>query len=185
MPRRIRAIVALSLMAVGALLASPGTALADCMPPPPIEVAVETAEIVFVGTVTETAQGNRWASVAVEEIWRGPDLEASVVVKGGPAGNMATSVDRYFEAGVRYLFFPYADQEQGGLADNSCSSTQPWTEDMAKLRPADARTPVEGPGEPSAGGFDVAGLAGPVALVAVVFVVLLAIGLVARGRSEA
>jgi hypothetical protein len=185
MLRRIRALVALSLLAVGGLLASPGTALADCMPPPPVEVAVETAEIVFVGTVTETAQGNRWANVQVEEIWRGPELEATVVVKGGPEGNMATSVDRHFEAGVKYLFFSYIDAEQGGLADNSCTNTQPWAEEMTKLRPADARTPVETTSTPEAGGTDLAGLAGPAALVAVVFIALLAIGLVARGRFEA
>jgi hypothetical protein len=184
MLRRIRALVALSLLAVTGLLASPGVALADCMPPPPLEVAVETAEIVFIGTVTETAQGNRWANVQVEEIWRGPDLAATVLVKGGPAGNMATSVDRSFEAGVKYLFFPYADAEQGGLADNSCTNTQPWAEDMARLRPAGARTPAEATSPPGAAGIDVAGLAGPAALVIIVFVALLAIGLVARGRSE-
>ena len=184
MLRRMRALLALSLLAVAGLLASPGTALADCMPPPPIEVAVETAEIVFVGTVTETAQGNRWANVQVEEIWRGPDLAASVLVKGGPAGNMATSVDRHFEAGVKYIFFPSVDAEQGGLADNSCTNTQPWAEDMAELRPVGFRAPAE-EASPTSQGFDMGGLERILAGVGAVFLALLAIGLVARGRSEA
>ena len=185
MPRllRIRALLAAAVTTTGFILAAPGAVLADCMAPPPIEESVETAEIVFVGTVVETSSNNTWASVSVEEIWRGPDLGKNVVVKGGPGGDTMTSVDRFFEAGVKYLFLPYVDQEQGGLADNSCTNTQPFMIDMAKLRPADARVPIEEAAAASQG-IDLDALL-PFALVGVVFVALLGIGLIARGRADA
>lgn len=184
MLRRLRALLALSLLSTGAVLASPGAALADCMPPPPLEAALKTAEFVFIGTVDSTAQGNRWASVTVTEIWRGPDVGKTVLVKGGPEGNAATSVDRFFEVGLTYIFFPYVDAEGGGLADNSCTNTQQWSQDMAALRPADARTPIDEEETAGQGGVQLDDLL-PFVLVGVVFVVLLGIGLVARGRSEA
>jgi hypothetical protein len=171
------------LVAVAALVfvLPPTAVLADCMMPAPIQEAAQTAEIVFVGTVAETSNHNSWASVQVEEVWRGPDLEAAVIVKGGPAGNMATSVDRFFEAGVKYLFFPYVDAEGGGLADNSCSNTVPWSADLAPLRPADARPPV-GATE-NAEAFDVGGLLAPLGVAVLVGGLLLVAGLLARGRT--
>jgi hypothetical protein len=104
------------------------------------------------------------------------------VVKGGPGGDAMTSVDRAFEAGVQYIFFPYVDQEQGGLADNSCTNTQPFTVDMARLRPPEARPPAE-EAAASNQGFDLTALL-PFAVVGVVFAALLGVGLVARGRAD-
>jgi hypothetical protein len=150
------------------------------MMPPPIEEAVKSAEILFVGTVAQTTNRNSWASVEVREVWRGPDQPQAVVVRGGPAGNAATSVDRVFEAGVTYLFFPYADAELG-LADNSCTSTTAWTEDLAALRPEDVRPPIGG--EAAEGGFDVAGLVVPIGVALLLGGALIAAGLVARGRT--
>lgn len=181
---RVRSLLALAPISLALLLASPGAALADCLPPPPLEQAVQTADVVFVGTVTETANRNTWASVAVEEVWRGPDQPMSVVIKGGPGGNAATSVDRTFEVGVKYLFFPYVDP-QAGLSDNSCTNTQPWTEAMVALRPAEPRAPIGETNAPGGQGIDLGGFVGPVVLVVVVFVVMLGIGLLARGRQEA
>ena len=163
-----------------ALLATPSIALADCMMPPPVEEAARTADIVFVGTVTSTANRDSWASVTVEEVWRGPDQPATVVVKGGPAGNAATSVDRSFVVGTKYLFFPYVDPE-AGLSDNSCTNTQAWTNDLAAIRPADARQPT-GASAPS-GGFDIGGLVGPLAVALVVAGFLFVAGFLARGRT--
>ena len=57
-------------------------AAASCVPPPALEEAVRTAEVVFVGTVMEAANRGRTATVRVEEVWRGPDLGATVVVDG-------------------------------------------------------------------------------------------------------
>lgn len=169
-----------AVAAVPLLLAfAPATALGSCAMAPNLEESVQTADMVFVGTVTETSNRNSWASVQVEEVWRGPDQERNVVVKGGPPGNAATSVDRSFEAGVRYLFFPSVDPALG-LADNSCSSTTPWTEAMVALRPADAREPIGA--EPEAAGFDLGGLLVPIGVAVFVGGALFLAGLVARGR---
>lgn len=170
------------LAAVGALafVVPPSAVLADCMMPPPVQEAAQTAEIVFVGTVVATTNRNSWAHVAVEEIWRGPDQPAEVVVRGGPEGNAATSVDRSYAAGTRYLFFPYAD-EAGALADNSCTNTVEWSADLAQLRPADARQPLGA--TPAEEGFDVGGLIAPLGVAILVGGVLLVAGLLARGRS--
>ena len=191
MTRLVPAFTVLALL----LLAMPGAALADCAMPPDIKTAATSADIVFVGTVTATANRSTWATVAVEEVWRGPDHAAEVLIMGGPAGNAATSVDRSFEVGVKYLFFPYAfdsgnegggtragNGAESGLADNSCTSTTPWTEDLLGLRPSDARAPI---GAPARSGFDVGGLLGPLVTVTVVAAALLAVGLLARGRQSA
>lgn len=163
-----------------ALLLSPPI-VGDCMMPPPIAEAVQAADIVFVGTVAQTTNRNTWASVDVTEVWRGPDLPTAVIVRGGPGGNAASSIDRAFEPGVTYLFFPYADPELG-LADNSCTSTTPWSEELAELRPADARQPTGG--GTAEGGFDPAGLLVPIGVALLVGGALIAAGLIARGRTS-
>lgn len=164
-----------------AFVLTPSAVLADCMPPPGIEEAVETAGIVFLGTVTETANHDSWATVAVDEVWRGPDQPAVVVVRGGPEGNMATSVDRAFKSGVTYLFFPYED-ETGALADNSCTNTVEWTADLVALRPEGIRAPIGA--TPTGGdGFDLGGVIAPLGVALLVGGALVVAGLLARGRS--
>lgn len=163
------------------LLAAPGAVLADCMAPPPIEQAVREAEVVFVGTVTRTEDQARRAIVAVEEVWRGPDLPASTVVLGG-VGDGFTSVDRTYEAGLTYVFFPSIDPESRALVDNLCTNTVVWQDEYETLRPADARSPLgESSGEGA--GFDVASLVPAGVVVLVVAGLLLVAGLVARGRE--
>ena len=176
----MRRLVLAAVVAGPLLLAlAPAIALADCMMPPPIEEAVKTADIVFVGTVAQTTNRNAWANVEVTEVWRGWSGPRAVVVKGGPPGNAATSVDRAFEPGVTYLFFPYADEELG-LADNSCSPTTPWTDDLEALRPAVTRVPIGA--EPEAGGFDLGGVLVPLGVAVIVGGALFLAGLAARGR---
>jgi hypothetical protein len=89
-------------------------------------------------------------------------------------------VDRAFDVGVKYLFFPYTDPALG-LADNSCSATTPWSEDLSVFRPRDART-ANGVAA-AATGFDLSGILGPVVVAVVVSGVLLLIGLLARSRQ--
>lgn len=178
--KTLRVLRVLAAVAALAYVLPPSAVLASCMMPPPVEEAAQNAEIVFVGTVAETSNHNSWASVVVDEVWRGPDQPATVVVKGGPEGNMATSVDRSFEVGVKYLFFPYAD-ETGGLADNSCTNTVQWSADLAQLRPADARQPLGATEAES--GFDVGSVIAPIGVAALVAGVLLVVGLLARGRT--
>lgn len=184
--------LALSLGVALGLLAAPAVTLADCMMPPSVAEALTNAEIVFVGTVTETSNRSSWATVEVEDIWKGPDVPAVVLVKGGPGGNAATSVDRTFEVGVKYLFFPYVANAtepalgrgidvEAGLADNSCTNTTPWVPELADLRPAGAHAPIGA--APEASGFDVMSIAVPAGVALLVAGVLLGVGLLARGRD--
>lgn len=178
--RAFRVLRVAASVAALAFVLTPSAVLADCMMPPPVQEAAQSADIVFVGTVSETSNRNSWANVAVEEIWRGPDLPAQVIVKGGPDGNAATSVDRSYAVGVKYLFFPYAG-EDGALADNSCTNTVEWSADLAQLRPADARQPLGV--ETAEEGFDLGGVIAPLGVAVLVGGVLLVAGLLARGRT--
>jgi hypothetical protein len=131
------------VVALGTLLVLPTPVAASCIAPPPIEEAVESAEMVFIGTVRDVANHNRTAGVEVQEIWRGPDLPARVIVHGGPEDpNLITSVDRTFAAGTTYLFVLSAVGRP--LQDSGCSSTVEWNAGLGALRPADARPPRAG-----------------------------------------
>lgn len=177
--RTVPLATALVLGAALALLA-PTTTLADCRAPEPIGRAVANADVVFVGTVVETANRGTWATVRVDEIWRGKDQPSTVLVKGGPPGNAATSVDRAYEVGVKYVFFPYSDAD-GSLADNSCTNTTQWTAELAALRPADARSPIGA--TPEASGFELSSVLVPGVVALVVAGLLVGVGLLARGRD--
>ena len=59
--------LALSLGAAFGLLAAPAVTMASCMMPPPVAEALKTAEIVFVGTVTETSLTELTAAAARRE----------------------------------------------------------------------------------------------------------------------
>jgi hypothetical protein len=176
-----RSALLLPVAAAFAILSAPGAVLADCMMPPPIEEAVRSSEVVFVGTVVAVQDQGRRATVEIDEIWRGPDLPVTTIILGGQ-GEGFTSVDRTYEVGVKYVFFPYVDPDTRALIDNLCSNTTPWLDDYEEIRPAEARPPI---GDPSAepAGFDVAGLVPIGALVLAVAGVLLVVGLVARGRE--
>jgi hypothetical protein len=136
----MRAMLAL----VAALLIAfivPGGAAASCIQPPPLDEAMASADVVFVGTVTGVANHDRTATVLVHEVWKGPDMASTVRVLGGPEDeNTGSSVDRMYTAGTRYLFV--VQIEQGRLSDSACSSTQEMTPDLAVARPAVVRTPI-------------------------------------------
>jgi hypothetical protein len=177
--RRLRVLGAIAALLVAAL---PGTAVASCIMPPPLAESIRLAEVVIVGTVGATENRARWATINVEEIWKGPDLPPTVIVRAGPAGDTFSSIDRTFDAGVRYLFLLGRD-EQGGFTDNACSQTTPWEVGLAALRPADFRPPTVIDGTADAG--DPAELLVPAIVALLVAAVLLAIGLLARGRRPA
>ena len=123
-----------------ALALLPGTAAASCIEFPPIEEHLAQAQVVLVGTVQAVTNQDRTAQVEVHEIWRGGDIPALVTVYGGPDDpNMATSTDRSYRPGIRYLFAVQA--LDGRLEDNGCTATQEWTDDLAALRPANATSP--------------------------------------------
>ena len=148
-----RTLVSRSITLFGATVAALAltqTAAADCMVLPPLDKALAAAPVVFVGTVIDTKHDGRTATFDVEEIWKG-SVGARVVVNGGPAiGEMekaeangqvaATSVDRAYEQGVRYLVVPFGANGEV-LTDNACSSTQPYTAELASHAPPGAAPP--------------------------------------------
>jgi hypothetical protein len=110
------------------------------------------AAVVFVGTVLSTTNGDREATVRVESIWRGPDMPTYVRVVGTPEpAAQATSVDRTYQSGKKYLFVP--ENAATPFQDNNCTSTQIYTSALAAQAPADARPPQPG-GDPSTPGIN-------------------------------
>lgn len=174
----------LPAVAIGAaLLAAPAAALADCQMAPPFEEAATSAEIVFVGTVTNLANEGRVATVRVDEVWRGGEIPAEVTVFGGtdPAGPMED--DRTFEAGVRYVFFPFV--AEGRMVDSICTATTPWVEEFAALRPAGAQTPAPS-ADSAAGPFGaIADLALPILTALLIGGAALGVAIVVGRRREA
>ena len=139
------------LLTLGALAAlapfAASTASASCavLPGQP-PAGFATAPVVFVGTVVSTANRDREATVRVESVWRGPDLLTYVRVVGTPdPAAQATSVDRTFRAGQRYLFVP--TNSTSPFQDNTCTATQLYNSSLAPQAPPDARPPKPG-GDP-------------------------------------
>ncbi len=136
-------------VAATALLAAGSTrpAAASCAAPISITDALAHADIVVVGTVTATRSHDRIATVTVEETWKGA-VGTTFEVFGGPdRDNEATSVDRTYQVGQRYLLFASEPAAHGNAAifggryeDNSCSTTQIWDPALAQYRPATAVT---------------------------------------------
>jgi hypothetical protein len=131
-----------AILALGAVAAGAAGAQASCAAPPSLRDQVASAPMVLVGTVLFTSDNERVARVKVESIWRGPELPAYVDVHGSPVSglNTASSVDRKYSAGTRYLFILFSADRP--LQDNSCSATQVYTSELAALAPADARSPA-------------------------------------------
>ncbi len=134
-------VTVLSLMAAGA-------AGASCRRPPVMEESAARADLVFVGTPVELTHGGRWASVAVEDIWKGEPDGDRVEVRAGPQSGFS-SVDRTYVLGTRYLVFAMAPPVDPRLlasygegvkwTDNECSFTQPYSSSLAESRPSTAR----------------------------------------------
>ena len=172
--------VAAATLPLALWLLVPAPVAASCAMPIPIEEAIRAGQVVITGTVTATENMGRWATVEVHEIWKGPDLPATVAVLGGPGPGTASSIDRSFNAGARYLFVLAMD-EQGQLHDNSCSATAEMAAGENQLRPKDFRTPVAA--ETTDTGPDLGGVIGAGAVALVVAAALLVVGLMARGRQ--
>jgi hypothetical protein len=135
-------LVLAAVIALWIAISGAGSAHASCALPPSLPDEIKSSPLVFVGTVLYTSDGDRVARVRVESIWKGPDLAAYVDVHGSPlAGSgQATSVDRTYQGGTRYLFVLYSAEQP--LSDNDCSGTRPYTDDIASLRPDSARGPA-------------------------------------------
>lgn len=177
----LRLAVAAALIWAG-ILAAPGRAVASCAVLPGAGAVLDLADVVLVGTVTTVVNQARWATVRVEEVWKGPDQPLDVIVQGGPGGNAATSVDRTYVVGTRYLFA--LSVSDGNLVDNACTATTPADAiDLAGLRPADARSPIGAAGPEHDPGPDLGGVIGPVAVAALVAGLLIVVVAFARRRA--
>lgn len=129
------------MTAILAVVAQAAPVGASCAPPRPLAQSLPEADVVFVGRVLATTNARRWATVQVEEIWKGRGVAATVEVRGGPAdppgpANVASSVDTFYRAGRRYLFVPY--NRPAPYRDNACTPTRPFGPGAERFRPADA-----------------------------------------------
>ena len=131
------------------VIAAPYFALASCGSPGPFGEAIRNAPAVFVGTVIDLNGGGRWATVEVQEVWKGGDLPAEAEVRGGPgAKNVATSVDRHYKLNRQYLFIPY--KRNGPVfRDSACSRTTRFRTELNRFRPLGAGEPSTSPSSES------------------------------------
>lgn len=142
---RLRLLLILAVLLLANLVRMPTAALASCAVAPQLAAALSDAPAVFVGTVTSLDHAGRVANVHVDDVWKGR-VAAVVQVVGTPDLNAgATTVDRYYTIGQKYLFIPFAG---GGdrFQDNNCSLTQPYAAGLAADRPSDAIGPPQAPG---------------------------------------
>jgi hypothetical protein len=109
-----------------ATVIQPLPAVASCVEPPPPAEGFAQAAAVFSGTVEQLDLGGRLATVAVDTVWKG-EVAESVQVQGTEVldPNMATSIDRSYQAGFSYVFF--VTPGGVGFVDNACSLTQEAT----------------------------------------------------------
>lgn len=120
-----------------ATLATATPVAADCGPVGTPAEVLPTAEVAFVGTVTEV--DGSLAHFDVLEDWTdtvGDTVDvvglAHMLPRGGDPGAMAED-DRSWVAGATYLVIPFVDGEL--LRDHICSATTEWRDDLAALRP--------------------------------------------------
>jgi len=159
---RLRRVVAFVVSVVGLVsfvVMGATAAGASCAPPPTIEESMARAELVFVGTAVEVTNSSRWATFAVEDIWKGHLDGDRAEIRGGAREGAGSSVDRKYTIDTRYLVFASAPPTEPALlrlygdgvrwTDNDCSLTQPYTETLRQARPATARALGSAPPEPA------------------------------------
>lgn len=168
------------MLAVASMGTLGSPARASCAGLPPLARAVRDAPVVFVGTVVDLTNADRWATVEVTDVWKG-DVAASVEVRGGQADppgpmNVVSSVDRSYREDKTYLFVLDSGTGEGFL-DNACTATTVYEEEMERLRPANAAPPeaASAASPPEAGGGFPWWTVGVLALVVVVGVVAAAV----------
>lgn len=157
--RRIATALVLTVGLVSFLLMGATAASASCARQPTIEESMARAELVFVGTAIEVTNASRWATFAVEEIWKGDIDGDRAEIRGGAREGVATSNDRKYQLDTRYLVFalaPPTEPPRLGLygegarwTDNGCSFTQPYTPSLHDARPDTARAVGAPPQESS------------------------------------
>jgi hypothetical protein len=136
-------VLAASLLALAMNLAAAAPALAAFCVPPDVAAAMREGRPVFTGTVVAVANRDRWASVAIDEIWSGPSLPRLIEVRGSEIvdQNVWFDADRTYLLGRRYLFAP--EVVGGRLRDHACTPTNLWVEGLERFRPNAVREPEE------------------------------------------
>ncbi len=131
-------------LALALIVGGAAPAGASCLGPPSVDTSLRDADLAFVGTAVDVTNNGRWATFSVEEVWKGDPGGQVVEVRGGPGGQAATSVDRTYVSGTRYLVFARdpgahglsrAWGDDGRWEDGACSATQPYTADLDRFRP--------------------------------------------------
>ena len=147
--KAIRSAAFLAAVVGAALFSGPGQAAASCGGSAAgLPETVAAAPLVFVGTVTGTSNQDRVATVHVDEVWTAHHIPPEVILRGSPDINAAaTSVDRHYKTGVRYLFVP-ASASGPPYDDNSCTMTREFAGDAAALRPPSVTTYPAAPAGP-------------------------------------
>lgn len=129
----VRLAVAAAVVGFVMVVQDASPASASCLAPPELAIGFNDAEVVFVGEVIELANRGRTAIVEVVQVWKGPELPATVVVRGGPGDpGVFSSVDRTFERDT-YVFFPVSSAPP--FEDNACTLTQLRTPDQDVINP--------------------------------------------------
>ena len=156
--RRVVTALVVTLGMVSFLVMGATAAVASCAGKPTIDENLARAELVFVGTTVEVTNSSRWATFAVEDIWKGRVDGNRVEIRGGAREAMGTSMDRKYLVDTRYLVFALAPPtgpprldlygEEVRWTDNACSLTQPYTPSLRDARPATARAVEAPPQEP-------------------------------------
>ena len=143
------------LVSLGVIVGAAPPADASCAAPTTLAEEIQRADLVVVGVVAAVENRDRWATVAVEEVWKGAWTEGRLNVRAGPADppggttHAMSSVDRTYVVGTRYLIFasdPKAHRwvpswgSDGRFEDNNCSESQPYVAaTLDRFRPTNAR----------------------------------------------
>ena len=146
MARKVVAGLTAAVVVLAGLVLQGSRAGASCAGLPDVERSLESSDLVFVGSVTDLVNVNRWATFRVETVWKGDPGSDRIEVRSGPASAaVATSNDRTYTTGERYLVFALDLARRPGArigfgdgarwVDDACSATQPYESSLERFRP--------------------------------------------------
>ncbi len=80
--RVLRLLTAAVSVTAASVVLSALPASASCIASPSVEESITSSDLVFVGTVVELNNRNRWATFTIDEIWKGEPGSSRVDVRG-------------------------------------------------------------------------------------------------------
>lgn len=117
-------LVALVILGIAFGYQAPSVA-ATCDTPADFNEALERADSVFVARIISVADGGADAVAAVEAVWKGPDLEATVKLDGGDSSDKVSGLTRTHSVGQRLLVV--AAWSRRVFNDDGCTATRSFT----------------------------------------------------------